>query len=153
MSFSELSQHSTMGEQLSLSSSVSCSIFLFLVWVNRDDPILFLFLFCGFILRRHWEDCVTEWWLVSLHGHSCCFIFPLSLLLQAKIDTPPVTAIGAKAAPVMATKAAQPPLTGIGTVSSNTDFHHSHPHLPSIQLLPTVSILCNQCVLSHFIWY
>ncbi|KAM7404404.1 hypothetical protein PAMP_011749 [Pampus punctatissimus] len=34
---------------------------------------------------------------------------------EAKIDTPPATAIGAKAAPVMATKAAQPPLTGIGS--------------------------------------
>ncbi|KAK9515620.1 hypothetical protein VZT92_026249 [Zoarces viviparus] len=34
---------------------------------------------------------------------------------MAKMDTPPVTAIGAKAAPVMATKAAQPPLTGIGS--------------------------------------
>ncbi|XP_042347519.1 protein bassoon [Plectropomus leopardus] len=35
--------------------------------------------------------------------------------MQTKIDTPPVTAIGAKAAPVMANKAAQPPLTGIGS--------------------------------------
>ncbi|XP_013857235.1 protein bassoon isoform X2 [Austrofundulus limnaeus] len=32
-----------------------------------------------------------------------------------KLDTPPVTAIGAKAAPVMASKIAQPPLTGIGS--------------------------------------
>ncbi|KAF3860159.1 hypothetical protein F7725_000414 [Dissostichus mawsoni] len=34
---------------------------------------------------------------------------------MAKIDTPPVTAIGAKAAPVIAAKAALPPLTGIGS--------------------------------------
>ncbi|XP_068453516.1 protein bassoon isoform X5 [Clinocottus analis] len=34
---------------------------------------------------------------------------------MAKMDATPVTAIGAKAAPVMATKAAQPPLTGIGS--------------------------------------
>ena len=56
--------------------------------------------------------------VLLLHTHSSCFILPLSLFLfqQAKIDTPPVTAIGAKAAPVMATKAGQPPLTGIGTV-------------------------------------
>ncbi|MEQ2225785.1 hypothetical protein ILYODFUR_020941 [Ilyodon furcidens] len=40
-----------------------------------------------------------------------CLSFPL----QTKIDTPPVTAIGAKAAPVMASKAGQPPLTGIGS--------------------------------------
>ena len=46
-------------------------------------------------------------------------------LSQAKIDTPPVTAIGAKAAPVMASKAAQPQLTGIGTVHS-IHTHRSH---------------------------
>jgi len=60
-------------------------------------------------------------------GGSCCF-FPSSsvpLSLQAKMDMPPVTAIGAKAAPVMATKVAQPPLTGIGTASS------SHTEAPS----------------------
>lgn len=61
------------------------------------------------------------------------------------MDMPPVTAIGAKAAPVMATKAAQPPLTGIGTVQSfaQRDSRHSH------QLLPTASLLRNQCVPAH----
>uniref|UniRef100_A0AAV2LXF1 Bassoon presynaptic cytomatrix protein n=1 Tax=Knipowitschia caucasica TaxID=637954 RepID=A0AAV2LXF1_KNICA len=34
---------------------------------------------------------------------------------MAKIDTPPITAIGAKAAPIAANKAGQPPLTGIGS--------------------------------------
>ncbi|XP_067383039.1 protein bassoon [Channa argus] len=34
---------------------------------------------------------------------------------MAKIETPPATAIGAKAAPIMASKTTQPPLTGIGS--------------------------------------
>lgn len=130
MSFTELSQHNTIGEQLSMSVSLllfslSLLISLCLTLIQivfdqiRVNPILPSFLSFAVLL---WEGTEMFLWLNdelyvspswSLLFH---LLLLLSLSLQAKIDTPPATAIGAKAAPIMATKAGQPPLTGIGTV-------------------------------------